>query len=110
MAVDATLATFTKLPEAVAKASVGTNWQEFSLSKRVSVKHVTVLGSAALFVAWPDSGAADGGAAGSTANKEILAANTPTLWAMPDNPKIRAGSVFVAAQTGTATVYVTLEA
>lgn len=110
MAVDTTLATFTKLPRAVAKASVGTNWQEFTLSRRVESSRVTVTGSAALFVAWPDSGASDGGAAGSTANKEIVAATTPTMWQVPSNPRIRASSVFVAAQTGTATVYVTLEA
>lgn len=106
-AIDLTAADTT--PWGVTTASVGTTWQEYQLPSWCRV--VTVKGDAALYVAWDKMGLpsgtpeepADGGAVGT--HRYPVAANAALAVPIRDHSRDEAtASIFVAAQSGTATV------
>jgi hypothetical protein len=80
-------------PDAKA-TSVSTNWTEIQLPQDANALYVGV------------SGATDGGTVGT--NKTFVTANNMFELLLRKDSK-RAPSIFVAAQTGTATVSITLE-
>lgn len=79
-------------------ASVGTTWQEFTAP--TDARSVTIQADAAVWVCsgLADTAASDGGAVGNS--KFPVAADTPLVLYLG-----RASNFFVAAQTGTVSVY-----
>lgn len=82
--------------------SVSTNWTEIILPP--NAKRITIGASAALYVG--QNGATDSGVVG--ANKGFVTANNYLELELKFDTQ-RATSIFVAAQTGTATVNIILE-
>ena len=82
------------------QVTVGTTLQAFTLPR--GVRSVTVGGDAALWVQFTGT---DGGTVSATAAWSV-AANGSLTEALHPDALHRAASVFVAAQSGTATVYV----
>ena len=110
-------------PTLHAQASVGTTWQSYTLPSQWSPSKLTVQCSAACYIAFDTTSStagetpADGGAVGT--HKWPLAADSPLEFRLrqddhPERDNIAGGvslasQVFVAAQSGTATVYLLLE-
>lgn len=88
------------LPSVRKQTSVGTTLQAFNLPS--GARQVTIQADAAVYVQFTG---ADGDSVSSTAHWPV-AANTPTGWALSTQPP---AAVLVAAQSGTATVYVSVE-
>lgn len=108
MAAITALASVDKFPAGYTVANVGTTWQEFTLPDLPGPLRVSVYGaSQALYVAWTEDGAADGGAVSATRRVPVGSAS----WASFSLPAggMRSGSVFVAAQTGTTDVAISVE-
>ena len=99
MALD--LRTTNIYPDAKA-TTVSTNWTEIQLPQ--DAQKITIGSANALYVGV--SGATDGGTVGT--NKTFVTANNMFELLLRKDSK-RAPSIFVAAQTGTATVSITLE-
>ena len=97
------------LPSTRAQASVGTTLREIIPPR--GARRISVRGSAALYLQL-GSGFADGDAVNTTDYAVPLDANVSWDWglsggsAVPQNPPPR---VYVAAQSGTATIYVLVE-
>ena len=82
--------------------SVGTTWNEIVLP--LGAKRVTIGASAALYVG--QNGASDSGAVGT--HKAFVTSNNYLELELKNDTQ-RASSIFVAAQTGTASVSIILE-
>jgi hypothetical protein len=108
------LSSVTLVPFVHSKASVGTTWQEVKLPTWTC--RVTVVSSAAAWVTVPNAETpADGGSVGT--HKVGIPSDSGAVFVIrgPDNKPVIPGltyatSIFVAAQSGTATISVTLEA
>jgi hypothetical protein len=111
MAANTTLAGRTSLPACVSVTGVATTWQEFTLNASSKSSSVSVVADVAIYVAFSADGAADGGAVAAGARIPISAASAVAgvMFDLNLDPTRRAGSIFVAAQTGTADVTVEQE-
>lgn len=90
-------------PVARTQGSVGTTLQQFTLPP--NCKGVRIYGSAA---AWLQFSGTDG-AAVTSADAAPIPATTWTPFALAPNPTGAARSIYVAAQTGTATISIVAE-
>lgn len=90
------------------QAAVGTNLQEFTIPDQCH--QITVSGDAALWVQFTGS---DGDATTATAKFPIAANGAASFmlseWTSTAVPNYRVSKILVAAQSGTATVYVVCE-
>lgn len=109
MATISTLAAVRTFPSTLRITGVGTTWQEISLPTSVHADTVSIyLSAAGKIVFAGDAGSpTDGGAVGTT--YQPVAATTWLSWKLGPGPGARAGSFFVAADTGTVDVVVSIE-
>jgi hypothetical protein len=94
----------------VSVTGVPTTCQEFTLGDFSKTSGVTVLADVALYIAFDADGAVDGGAVAATARIPISQASAIAGVVFPlVSGGRRTGSIFVAAQSGTAAVTVEQE-
>ncbi|MCB9762274.1 MAG: hypothetical protein H6739_20915 [Alphaproteobacteria bacterium] len=103
MATNTTLTSATVNPSTARETSVSTTYQRFNFPEG-GANEVVIVSSAALYVAWPDSGKDDGGTVEAADNAEPVPANAGPTYPLSERTSIRAGYVLVAAPSGTADV------